>query len=78
MTVVGKTTAGQNVMLKAIPSDYQYTLYPAVAYVGDKDGNYDYASGIEPDVVINELEYAVLSPYGSTREALLNYILLNR
>ena len=78
VTVVGQTTAGQNVMLKAIPSDYQYTLYPAVAFVGDKDGNYDYASGIEPDVVINELEYAVLSPYGSTREALLNYILLNR
>ena len=78
MTVVGKTTAGQNVMLKAIPSDYQYTLYPAVAYVGDKDGNYDYASGIEPDVIINELEYAVLYPYGNTREALLNYILSNR
>lgn len=76
--VVGKTTAGQNVMLKAIPSDYQYTIYPAVAYVADGDGDYDYASGIDPDEPINELDYAVLYPYGDVREPIINYILLNR
>ena len=78
VTVVGKTTAGQNVMLKAIPSDYQYTIYPAVAYVGDMDGNYNYGSGIEPDVALEEFDYAVLYPYGDRREVLLNYILTNR
>ena len=78
VTVVGKTTAGQNVMLKAIASDYQYTIYPAVAYVGDMDGNYNYGSGIEPDVALEEFDYAVLYPYGDRREVLLNYILTNR
>ena len=76
--VIGQTTAGQNVMLKAIPSDYQFTIYPAVAFVGDKDGNYDYRKGITPDDPINEFEYAVLYPYGDRREVLVNYILLNR
>ena len=78
VVVVGKTTAGQNVMLRAIPSDYQYTIYPAVAYVADSDGDYDYANGIDPDEPINELEYAVLYPYGDTREPIINYILMNR
>ncbi len=78
VVVVGKTTAGQNVMLKAIPSDYYYTIYPVVAYVGDRDGDYDYAKGIDPDESINELEYAVLYPYGDIRESIINYILLNR
>lgn len=76
--VVGKQTAGQNVMLKAIPSDYQYTIYPAVAFVGDQDGNCDYASGIKPDVELNEFDYAVLYPYGDSREVIIDYILSNR
>lgn len=77
MKVVGETTAGQNVMLKAIPTDYKYTIYPAVAYVADKDGNHDYSSGITPDEVINEFGYSQLYPYGDIHEIMLNAILQN-
>ena len=73
--VVGTKTAGQNVMLKAIPSDYQFTIYPAVAYVADKDGSYDYAGGISPDEVIDEMQYVALYPYGSPYEVLIHHIL---
>ena len=73
--VVGATTAGQNVMLKAIPSEYKYTLYPAVAYVADADGNYDYNGGIEPDMAIDEYLYHPLRDYGDVNEMVLNYIL---
>jgi len=76
--IFGKRTAGQNVMVKAIPSDYLFTIYPAVAFVGDGEGNYDYASGIEPDEEIDELAYAVLYPYGNPYEAVVNHILRNR
>lgn len=76
--IIGERTAGQNVMLKAIPSDYLFTIYPAVAFVGDGEGNYDYGSGIEPDAEIDELTYAVLYPYGDPREAVVNFILQNR
>lgn len=75
MTVVGTTTAGQNVMLQAIPTDYEYTVCPAVAYVADGDGTYDYGSGIVPDSVIDELDYVNLYPYGSEYEVILNTIL---
>ncbi len=75
MTVVGTTTAGQNVMLQAIQTDYKYTVYPAVAYVADGDGAYDYGSGIVPDSVIDELDYVNLYPYGSEYEVILNKIL---
>lgn len=75
VVVVGQKTAGQNVMLKAIPSDYQYTIYPAVAFVADKDGNYDYTSGISPDELVDELTYVMLYPYGDQYEVLIQYIL---
>ena len=64
-----------DVMLKAIPSDYQYTIYPAVAFVADKDGNYDYTSGISPDELVDELTYVMLYPYGDQYEVLIQYIL---
>ena len=69
--VVGEPTAGQNVMTYAVPSDYRFTLYPAVAYVADSEGNYDYASGLQPDMGINEFEYVELYPYGDLSESLL-------
>lgn len=75
VVVVGTTTAGQNVMLKAIPSDYQFTLYPAVAFVADKDGSYDYTKGIVPDESVDEMTYAMLYPYGNVYEVMIQYIL---
>jgi len=75
VVVVGQKTAGQNVMLRAIPSDYQYTIYPAVAFVADKDDNYDYSSGITPDELVDELTYVMLYPYGDDYEVMIQYIL---
>lgn len=69
--IVGTSTAGQNVMTAAVPSAYQFTLYPAVAYVADSEGDYNYASGLQPDMELNEFEYVDLYPYGDLRETLL-------
>lgn len=70
--VVGTSTAGQNVMTWAVPSDYQFTLYPVVAYVADSEGDYEYASGLSPDMEVNEMEYVELYPYGDLREVVLS------
>ena len=75
VVVVGTETRGQNVMLKAIPSDYQFTIYPAVAYVADGDGNYEYTKGITPDEPVVEYDYAELYPYGNIYEVMIQYIL---
>lgn len=75
MKVVGQTTAGQTVMLKALPTQYQYTVYPAVAFVCNGDGNHSYTTGISPDDEINEFDYAWLYPYGDENETIVDYIL---
>ncbi len=75
MTIIGTKTAGQNVMLQAIPTQYSYTVYPAVAYVENQEGEYDYSSGITPDSVVDELNYVNLYPYGNIYEVVLNTIL---
>ena len=75
VVVVGTETRGQNVMLKAIPSDYQFTIHPAVAYVADGDGNYEYTKGITPDEPVVEYDYAELYPYGNIYEVMIQYIL---
>ena len=73
--VVGQTTDGQVVVTKTIKSDYYVTLHPAVAYIADENGDYDYANGIIPDVEINEMSYIHLYPYGDEKEIILSYIL---
>ncbi len=75
MTVIGTKTAGQNVMLKSIPTNYKFTVYPAVAYVAGHDGAYDYDEGLVPDSVLDELGYVSLYPYGNEYEIILNTIL---
>lgn len=75
MTIIGTKTAGQNVMLQAISTPYYYTVYPAVAYVENYAGECDYASGITPDSVVDELNYVNLYPYGNIYEVVLNTIL---
>lgn len=74
LVVIGINTTGQNVLLKAISSDFKYTLYPAVAYVSDADGNYNYGEGIIPDYEIDELMYHPLRDYGDINETVLHYI----
>ena len=75
MVGVGTGTRGQNVMGKAIASDYQCTIHPDVAYFADGDGNYEYTKGITPDEPVVEYDYAELYPYGNIYEVMIQYIL---
>ncbi len=75
VTTVGTTTGGQIVTTGDVPSDYYVTLHPATAYVANGNGDYGYASGIAPDIEIDEAEYADLYPYGSSPEILLATVL---
>lgn len=75
VTTVGSTTAGQIVDVGTFSSDYYITLHPAICYVADGTGNYDYAEGISPDTEIDELSSVVLYPYGDPRETILATIL---
>jgi len=74
-SVYGTTTDGQVVVTESIQSSHSVTLHPAVAYVADGKGRYDYAAGIVPDVVFDELSYPFLYPYGDESEVVLNIIL---
>ena len=77
VVTVGTATAGQIVMTEPVAGPaYHVTIHPAVAYVANGAGDYDYAGGIEPDVAINELEYVSLFPYGDERETVLAAILM--
>lgn len=70
---IGTKTAGQNVMTDTFRQDnYFITFHPIVAYVADANGDYDYASGIEPTYAINEFEYLYLGEYGEPSEILFH------
>lgn len=78
VVVVGTNTVGQNVLLKSVPSDYDYTLHPAVALVANANGDSSYGNGgITPDYVKDEYHYHPLNQYGNSDETLFNYILNN-
>lgn len=73
--VVGKKTGGRNVLTHAVSSEaYCKTLHLAAAYVADASGNYDYTTGIQPDLEVDEYTYADLYPYGDLREVVLNAV----
>ena len=46
-------------------------LIPAVAYVADADGDYDYGS-LAPTFEVDETDYLDLAAYGDPSEILLN------
>lgn len=73
--LVGQTTDGQIVMTEEIHSEFYVTIHPAVAFVADENGDYDYEGGIQPDVEINEMSYVQLYPYGDENEVILAAIL---
>ena len=79
--LIGKATAGQNVMTAQVAHEYYIRMFPVVAYVADGDGNYDYGS-LKPTVEIDEFSFLNLGEYGSLDEILLytavDYILNNR
>lgn len=68
--LIGTATKGQNVMTQEVGSQYYVHLFPAVAYVADGAGNYDYGS-IPPTLIEDEFAYLTLGDYGSTDEMLL-------
>lgn len=80
VVLIGKATAGQNVMTMQVAHEYHIRLFPAVAYVADGGGNYDYGS-LMPTVEIDEFSFVNLGEYGSMDEILLftavDYILNN-
>ena len=51
--------------------DFFVRLFPAVAYVADGAGNYDYAP-ISPAIEVDEFSYVKLYDYGDPDETLLN------
>ena len=73
--VIGTSTSGQYVMTEDITSVYNTTLHPAVAFVGNATGDYDYSKGITPDYEINEFTSVHLYPYGDENETVLSFIL---
>lgn len=73
--LVGQTTDGQIVITEEIHSEYYVTLNPAVAFVADENGEFDFVDGIQPDVEIDEMSYVQLYPYGDKNEVILEAIL---
>ena len=73
--VVGQNSAGQVCITEDIQSPYLFTIHPVAAFVANMDGDYDYYDGIEPDLIINEMNYVQLYPYGDENEIILSTIL---
>lgn len=72
----GVRTAGQNVELSSIEmTGYPYSLSLVTAFVADKNGDYDYAEGIEPDLSVNEYDGLELNPYGNSEETVVRTII---
>lgn len=69
--LVGGTTAGQNVLTHHMGYDYKINIYPAVAYVADVNDDYNYSSGIKPDVECDDQSAVYLYNYGDENEIYL-------
>lgn len=67
----GTLTAGQHVMTEEVGNEYLVHLYPAVAYVADGGGDYDYGR-IKPTIEVDEFDYLYLGEYGTEEEILFN------
>jgi len=66
--IVGSQTSGQNVLTNAYETGYYVTINPAVAYVGDANGDYDYSDGIQPTETITESGFVYFYPFGDINE----------
>ncbi len=75
VSIYGTSTVGQIVVTEAIKSSHFVTLHPAVAFVADGNGNYDYSLGIEPTIEFDEMTFPFLNPYGDESEIVLSTIL---
>lgn len=72
--IVGMKSAGSGNISVSGVSGYNWNLSLAIAYMANKNGKYDYANGITPDIVVNEIstsETTFLKPLGSQEELVL-------
>lgn len=71
--VLGDVTEGKNLaMASYTKEDFNYTMWPVVAYTQDINGNSDYSNGIQPTFLLQENKhYAQLLPLGDKDEYLL-------
>lgn len=70
VVVIGKRTAGQDVMIQEVDDKFHVRLFPVVAYVADGGGNYGLGS-IAPTIEIDELNYLHLGEYGTLDDIML-------
>lgn len=70
VVVIGKRTAGQDVMIQEVGDKFHVRLFPVVAYVADGGGNYGLGS-IAPTIEIDELNYLHLGEYGTLDDIML-------
>ena len=72
VVLIGTKTEGKNIAMKAYSNDtYGLTLWPAVAYVSNADGESNYSQGFTPQYNLNEFNINPWYPLGDTREFLL-------
>ncbi|MBQ7361682.1 MAG: hypothetical protein IJW68_04230 [Bacteroidaceae bacterium] len=72
--IVGETTYGEDLITQTIASPYNFTISPAVAYVGNAEKAPLFANGVDPTHTINEFsDFYKIYPLGSKQE----YILYN-
>lgn len=72
VVLIGTKTEGKNIAMEAYSNDtYGLTLWPAVAYVSNADGESNYSQGFTPQYNLNEFNINPWYPLGDTREFLL-------
>ena len=72
VVLIGTKTEGKNIAMEAYSNDtYGLTLWPAVAYVSNADGESNYSQGFTPLYNLNEFNINPWYPLGDTREFLL-------
>lgn len=77
--IVGQKTAGAgNISVSNTASKNEWLLSIALAYITDKNGEYDYAEGFNPDLTVYDLSGDVnqtLQPLGSSEETVYKAVL---
>ena len=72
VVLIGTKTEGKNIAMEAYSNDtYGLTLWPAVAYVSNADGESNYSQGFTPQYNLNEFNINPWYPLGDIREFLL-------
>ena len=65
VVLIGTKTEGKNIAMKAYSNDtYGLTLWPAVAYVSNADGESNYSQGFTPQYNLNEFNINPWYPLG--------------